>query len=172
MEHPAPLSRSFVWRTSALVAAAVAAFELVLLALIVLALTGNPLDDTGGEVKSASVAKKTSARKTGRRVKTAAARSIALSRAETSVIVLNGNGIQGAAAEAAERARRFHYLIAGTGNAPERDFAHSLVMFRRGYRAEGVRLARDLRVRRVVPLDGLRPADLEGAHLALIVGAS
>ncbi|MDQ3889741.1 MAG: LytR C-terminal domain-containing protein [Actinomycetota bacterium] len=161
-----------MWRTSALVAAAVAAFELVLLALIVLAFTGNPLDEAAGHGTSSRVAKKTSPREAGKRVKPAAARGAPLPRTETSVIVLNGNGIQGAAAEAAERARRFHYLIAATGNAPERDFAHSLVMFRRGYRAEAVRLARDLDVGRVVPLDGLRAADLEGAHLALIVGAS
>jgi hypothetical protein len=44
-------------------------------------------------------------------------------------------------------------------------------MYRAGYRAEGARLARDLRVSIVGPLDGLRPADLLGAQLVVVVGS-
>ena len=44
-------------------------------------------------------------------------------------------------------------------------------MFRRGYRAEAVRLAADLKLKIVGPLDGLRTADMFGAHVALIVGS-
>jgi hypothetical protein len=47
---------------------------------------------------------------------------------------------------------------------------HSLVMFRPGYAAEGRRLAHDLRLRIARPLDGMRPAQLLGAHLVLIMG--
>ena len=43
-------------------------------------------------------------------------------------------------------------------------------MFRRGYRPEAVRLAADLKVKIVGPLDGLRPRDMMGAHVALVVG--
>jgi hypothetical protein len=55
------------------------------------------------------------------------------------------------------------------GNAPSIT-PRSLVMFRPGYEAEGRRLARDLRVRIVRPLDGMRPRQLLGAHLVLIIG--
>jgi hypothetical protein len=43
-------------------------------------------------------------------------------------------------------------------------------MYRPGYRADGLRLARDLGVRVVGPLDGMRPAALEGGQLAVILG--
>ncbi len=45
-------------------------------------------------------------------------------------------------------------------------------MFQPGLRAEALRLARDLHVRVVSPLDGLRPRDLHGAKLALVLGRS
>ena len=44
-------------------------------------------------------------------------------------------------------------------------------MFRPGYRPEAVRLAHDLKVKIVGPLDGLRPRDMMGAHVALIIGS-
>jgi len=44
------------------------------------------------------------------------------------------------------------------------------VMYRPGYKGEAMRLAKDVRVRRVVPLDGMRTAELQGAHIALILG--
>jgi hypothetical protein len=66
--------------------------------------------------------------------------------------------------------RRFHYIIAATGNAPRTDFRRSLVMYRKGYEGEAIRLAHDLHIRRVIPLDGLGLRDLQGAHLALIIG--
>jgi hypothetical protein len=94
-----------------------------------------------------------------------------LSRAETSVIVLNGSGRSGAAAQSALRVRGLGYTIGSVGNAPRSDFTRTLVMFRPGYRAEAARLAADLKLKIVGPLDGLRSADLLGAHVALIVGS-
>ena len=94
-----------------------------------------------------------------------------LSRAETSVIVLNGNGRAGAAAASAAAVRRFGYTIGTVGNAPRTDFTRTIVMFRKGYRPEAVRLAKDLNVKIVGPLDGLRPKDMLGAHVALVVGS-
>ena len=44
-------------------------------------------------------------------------------------------------------------------------------MYRPGYRGEAVRLARDLRIRIVGPLDGITARELMGAHVALVVGA-
>jgi hypothetical protein len=43
-------------------------------------------------------------------------------------------------------------------------------MYRAGHEAEAKRLARDLKVKVVGPLDGMRPAELLGAHVALVVG--
>jgi hypothetical protein len=45
-------------------------------------------------------------------------------------------------------------------------------MYRPGYAGEAARFARDLRVKIVSPLDGLRLKDLMGAHVALVLGAS
>ena len=43
-------------------------------------------------------------------------------------------------------------------------------MYRPGFEGEAHRLAKDVGVKRVAPLDGLRASDLMGAQLALIVG--
>ena len=94
-----------------------------------------------------------------------------LTRAQTSVIVLNGNGRSGAAAMGAARLHAFGYVIAGTGNARRQDYAASVVMYRPGYRGEGLRLARDLKVKVVGPLDGLKPGALMGGQLAIVIGA-
>jgi hypothetical protein len=48
----------------------------------------------------------------------------------------------------------------------------SVVMFRKGYRPEAVRLAHDLRIGRVAPLSKIARTDLLGAQLALVVGTS
>jgi hypothetical protein len=93
-----------------------------------------------------------------------------LTRARTSVVVLNGNGIPGAAATSADRTHSLHYIITATGNAPRTDFQRSLVMFRPGYKAAAVRLAKDMSIKRVTPLDGVTKSDLQGAQLALIIG--
>ena len=44
-------------------------------------------------------------------------------------------------------------------------------MYRPGFRAEGVRLARDLKVKVVGPLDGIAPSALHGGQLAVVLGA-
>ena len=93
-----------------------------------------------------------------------------LPRTETSVLVLNGNGVSGAASKTARKVLRKDYLVVGTENASRDDYPRSLVMFRPGYEAEARRLARYLSIRRVVPLDGMRPRELRGAHVALIIG--
>ena len=43
-------------------------------------------------------------------------------------------------------------------------------MFRPGYEREAERLGTDMKIKRVVPLDGMSKGDLQGAHLALILG--
>lgn len=93
-----------------------------------------------------------------------------LTRARTSVVVLNGNGIPGAAATSADRAHSLHYIITATGNAPRTDFQRSVVMFRPGYKTAAVRLSKDMGIKRVSPLDGITRGNLQGAQLALIIG--
>jgi hypothetical protein len=44
-------------------------------------------------------------------------------------------------------------------------------MYRPGYRAEGLRLAKDLGVKVVGPLDGIAVSALDGGQLAVVVGA-
>ena len=94
-----------------------------------------------------------------------------LPRRNVKVVVLNGNGRQGAAAAAASRVSRRGYRIGVVGNAPSHDYPRSIVMYRGGFAAEGRRLARDLGVSIVSPLDGLRPGQLSGAHAVLILGS-
>ena len=87
------------------------------------------------------------------------------------MLVLNGNGENGAAHAEATRLESLGYRIAGAANAKRHDYATSVVMYRAGFRGEGIRLAHDLHVGVVGPLDGLRPAALDGGQLAVIVGA-
>jgi hypothetical protein len=171
VEHPTPISPSQPWRAAALVAAAIAMVELFILILIGVAflgrLTAHEVREATAPPAAASEVALQPERKPATRDRKAA---VLRPRGETSVIVLNGNGIPGAAGVAADRVRGRHYLIAGTANAPRTDFTHSLVMYRPGFEGEARRLARDLRMKRVAPLDGLRIRDLQGAHLAYIVG--
>jgi hypothetical protein len=93
-----------------------------------------------------------------------------LSRARTHVLVLNGNGAQGAASAEGIRLQTLGYSRITTANAPRPRRAPSIVMYRPGYRPEALRVARDLGVRRVGPLDGLRVRDLKGAQVLEILG--
>jgi len=148
------------WRRATIAVSAVASVELLLLTAVAIVLFGNPLADHFSE-PAASAATPTK--------QTAPAKKPSLPRDETSVMVLNGNGRAGAAAAAADRVQSRGYMLGNVGNAPSIT-PRSLVMFRPGYEAEGRRLARDLRVRIVRPLDGMRPRQLLGAHLVLIIG--
>lgn len=162
MDYPVQSNR---WRTRALILAGVAAIELFVLAGLGVLAAGKVL---AGEV--ATVAREHEA-PAARRAKppTAPDRPV-LERSETSVAVLNGNGIAGAAAQSAARIRALTYVVSGTANAPRSDYARTIVMYRKGFRREAERLAADAGIKRVGQLDGLREADLMGAHLALVLG--
>ena len=88
-----------------------------------------------------------------------------LTRAQTSVLVLNGNGIAGAASAASTRVGALGYRIGGVGNTARRTDGRSVVMYRQGFEAEALRLGRDLHVTMVGPLDGLRSSELGKARL-------
>jgi hypothetical protein len=166
VEHSLPQVSS-PWRTATLVASAVAAVELVVLLVLGVALLAKPVSD---QVRSAAEAKVFAPVTKPARSQPAVGQP-KLSRAETSVIVLNGNGRAGAAAEGAAKVRGFGYSIGTVGNAPRSDFMRTIVMYRPGYRPEAARLAADLKLKIVGPLDGLRPADMLGAHVALVLGS-
>jgi LytR cell envelope-related transcriptional attenuator len=93
-----------------------------------------------------------------------------LTRAQTSVLVLNANGITGAAATEASRARARGYKISGTGNAPL-TLGQSVVLYRPGNEPEARRLARDEGIPLVGPLDGIKPGQLHGAQVAIVLGS-
>ena len=166
------------WRTAAIVAAAVAAVELFVLVLVGVVFGAKLLTNHAEKAIVTATGAKTSATTPPATTETPAKKASAtkstpaaeLPRRRTSVVVLNGNGLPGAAAVSADRLRHFHYIIAATGNAPRTDFRRSLVMYRKGYEGVAIRLAHDLHVRRVTPLDGMKLRDLQGAHLALIIG--
>jgi LytR cell envelope-related transcriptional attenuator len=92
-------------------------------------------------------------------------------RSQLGVVVLNGNGRSGAAATTASTLGSLGYHIRSATNAKRQNYATSVVMYKRGYAAEGARLARDLHVKVVGPLDGMSPAALHGGQLVVILGA-
>jgi len=150
------------WPRSTIAVSAIAALELMLLTIVAILLFGNPVLShfTSSAASAATPPKRTAA---------PAAKKELLPRNQISVMVLNGNGQAGAAHAAADRVQSHGYLLGNVGNAPTIT-PHSIVMFRPGFAGEGRRLARDLHVRIVRPLDGMRPSQLLGAHLVLILG--
>jgi hypothetical protein len=185
VDHPLPPHDALVrpWRLATLVAATIAALELLLLVVLGGALIAKNAAEPARKrpakaEKQAATAAPTRGRAPARAkpkpavpVRKHVVATPDLTRARVAVLVLNGNGRQGAAAAAATRARVRGYRIRAVGNAPRMDYPRSLVMFRRGFEGEGVRLARDLGIRSVGPLDGIRAGQLQGAHAVVVVGA-
>lgn len=171
MDHPLAYSDAIVrpWRTATLVAVAVAAVELVLLIVVGGALLAR--DTVAGTGGKAAAAQKRAETPAARVAPSTPAAKAELARTRTRVLVLNGNGRQGAAASTAGRVQQRGYRIGGVANAPRMDYTRTLVMYRSGFEGEGRRLAADLGVPIVGPLDGLRPAQLAGAHLVVVVGS-
>jgi LytR cell envelope-related transcriptional attenuator len=176
VDHRADLPATPPWRSAAFIAVSVATVELLILLIVGIWLFGKFFSDEVSKATDpttvARVAVERELKERGQLPQKSAAKPDGkplLARAETSVLVLNGNGVTGAASDFADRVRG-RYLIAGTGNASRTDYPRSIVMFRPGLEREARRLAKDLGVRRVVPLDGMRPAELQGAHVALVVG--
>ena len=150
-------------------ASLIAAIELVVLLGIGVALLAKPLSHAvRNEAQARAFAPAPKARPKPASKATAAVPR--LSRSQTSVLVLNGNGRTGAASSTAAKLQGRGYQISGTGNAPRGDYATTVVMFRPGYRGEALRVARDLHVKVVGPLDGLKPKQLLGGHVAVVLG--
>ncbi len=165
MEISAPASSQLghPWRTATIVAAGVAVFELVILLIVGVALLSKPLS---AHAKESAITRATGIPAAPSRPEP---KSATLSRDETSVLVLNGNGIAGAAADAASRIRARGYSVTDTGNAA-RSYGQSVVMYRAGRRPEAQRLAADLDISLVGPLDGIKLRQLLGAQTVVVLG--
>jgi hypothetical protein len=152
VEHVQPLDRPFPWRTLAL-----AASVLALAAGSVVALVDRPTATRPGPGS--------------RQVEKAPALPPLRPRSRISVLVLNGNGISGAAGTEASKLLAAGYRHAIPGDAPQ-DYATSLVLYRPGWARESHRLARDAGIRVVAVLDGRLPAGSERDQLVVILGAN
>jgi LytR cell envelope-related transcriptional attenuator len=145
VEHAHRIDRSFSWRGAAL--------ALGLLFVIAFAVLGGwaLLDRPGGANGP---------------VAPAAPRP----RSATSVLVLNGNGIAGAAGGLAHRLLADGYRSAVATNAQVTTYARSLILYRPGWQSEAERLARTTHIHAVAPLDGPVPATDASSPLVVILG--
>jgi len=161
VEHALPNLSSHPWRTIAVVAAGIAALELVALVVTATALVAKPVAQ---HARAAAAKHASSAARPN-----SPARPL-FARRRVSVTVLNGNGVAGAAASTASRVRARGYKLRKVGNALRSGYGRSVVMYRAGWRPEAIRLAHDLGIGLVSPLDGLRVRDFAGATLTVVVG--
>lgn len=162
------------WRRATLAASLVAAVELVLLLVCAALLVAKPLTHALRDHarKAAATVHNTPAPVVHTTATHAAVAVNLPPRSHTKVLVLNGNGENGAAHAEATRLEALGYRIAGAANAAREDYATTLVMYAPGFRPQAERLARDLHVQVVGPLDGMRPKALDGGQLAVVLGAS
>jgi len=163
VEHAYAVSLSR-WRTATIVASALAAVELAVLAVIGATMLAHTVSHT---VQRAAVEKVAGPAPTQHH--TAAAHKI-LARGDTGVLVLNANGVAGAAATAAAQLRARGYLVSGVGNADSQGTTRTMVMYRGNFLPEARRLAHDIGGAVVTPLDGIAPSQLLGAQVALVLG--
>lgn len=176
MEHAQPFDRPFPWRTAALAAAVVALAELLAL-LVVAGVRLAPSTHRGGTPDAAAPAQARAAAPArpagGARTPAAHAKPQPLRpRSRVSILVLNGNGVTGAAGREATRLLRKGYRRATSADAANHDYVRSIVLYAPGWSREGRRLGHDAGVRIVGPLDGLRRSQLRGSQLVVILGDS
>ena len=148
MELPAPTLPRFSeptqgWRKAAIVAGCIAAAELIALVVVALAFVAKPFADDApakAAAKPGSQASAAAAENGGTAtVKVdgkAGAKVAELPRSKTGVLVLNGNGYVGAAAEKASVVQSLRYPVTNVGDAAQRNFPQTIVMYRAGFLAE------------------------------------
>jgi hypothetical protein len=93
-------------------------------------------------------------------------------RSRISVLVLNGNGIGGAAGGLASNLLARGYRHAIPTDAPNLDYSRSLVLFRPGWQREAERLGHDVGIATVTPLDGRIAPPYAHVPLVVILGAN
>jgi hypothetical protein len=168
VQHAQRVPAEFPWRTAALVAGALAAFELF--ALIAIGAVHLVPSKRAHAAKTGASSTLTQRAASVRNVPKAPRHPLRPRRG-VRVLVLNGNGVSGAASSAAQRLEAEGYRVGGAGNAPRHDYARSMVMFVPGWLKEARRLARDTGVRLVAPLDGLGRSQLRGSKIVLLLGS-
>jgi len=165
VEHVQHIRPPFPWRAATVVVGAVALVELVAL----LAVGFVHLAPSSSKAKPVVHAKPTPAVHAHVRVPHVPVVPLR-PRSHVRVLVLNGNGVSGAAALTASRLQSDGYRIAGATNAQRHDYANSMVMYVPGWVREAKRLAHEAGVRIVSPVDGLRRAQLKGSTVVLLLG--
>ena len=161
VEHALPTVPRPPWRTIAVVAAGIATLELLALVVVVAAVLAKPAAHRARAAAARAASSSPSEKEPARPL---------LQRRMTTVTVLNGNGVSGAAAATASRVRARGYKIRLVGNAPRSGYGRSVVMYRGQWRPEALRLAHDLGIGLVSALDGLRARDFKGANVAVVIG--
>jgi hypothetical protein len=151
VEHVQPFNRPFPWRLAILVASALA----------LVALAGLVYAHRPAQTRAVST--------TGHAPKRQPAVPLR-PRSRVSVLVLNGNGVSGAAGRVATGLLARGYRHAIPTDAPSLDYARSLVLYRPGWQGEAERLARDVRIPAVAPLDGRVAPAYAHVPLVLILG--
>ena len=161
MEHVQPFNRPFPWRAAALAAAVVALAELTAL----LALAGVRLFHVHHGSTSPAAATTPAGPANKAVVRPLRARS------RVSVLVLNGNGVSGAAGTEATQllARGYRHAVPADASST---YAQSVVLFRPGWQREAERLARDVGIRAATPLDVRLPTSKRSYQLVVILGAN
>ncbi len=153
MEHVQPLNRPFPWRLATLVASALALAILGALVLTHRQGQTRPVPGTS-------------------RVRKGPALPPLRPHSRISVLVLNGNGIGGAAGGEATSLLAHGYRHAIPSDAPNLDYARSLVLFRPGWQREAERLSHEARIPTVAPLDGRVTRAYASVPLVVILGAN
>jgi len=157
----------FPWRTATLIVGAIATAELV-------ALIGIGAVRLAPKHPARAAAAKTAPKAAPVHVRKVAPPPSHPLRARTDVrvLILNGNGVQGAAATEAARLQGAGYRIGGAQNAQRHNYSRSMVLYVPGWIKEARRLAHDTGIRLVAPVDGLRPAALKGSQAVVILGTA
>jgi len=163
------LPRAFSWRTATLVAGGLAMLELVALIVGGTLLFARPVRHAAAATTHAA-APAVRAVAHVRPVPTVRSHPLR-PRSRVAVLVLNGNGVQGAAGREAARLQGLGYHIGGAENAARHDYARSMVMFAPGWRNEARRLARDTGIRMVAPVDGMKRSALRASPLVVLLGS-
>jgi len=173
-------SEPFPWRTATLVASAVATIELVGLIVVGAFVLAHPFRHAAKHTTTvAETAVVHRAAPAHRHVVPVPAKDRVAAvpphplraRSRVRVLVLNANGVQGAAHAEAARLQSLGYPIGGASNAPSHHYAQSMVMFTPGYVKEARRLAHDVGIRLVAPVDGLTPSTLSASRLVVLLGS-
>jgi hypothetical protein len=169
VQHAQQLPRAFPWRTATVVVGFVAALELV--ALIGIGATRFAKPARAHAVAAAAHAPAPPKATPTRHVPAVPPHPLQ-SRAQLSVLVLNGNGVNGAASAKAVTLQTLGYGSSRSEDAPRHDYARSMVLYVPGYAQEARRLGHDAGVRLVATVDGMRRAQLKGSQLVVVLGGS